>query len=105
MSQVCGELRSADAVATALWSLVVVIGIFDLYQYHHLAVFGVDFASAWGAAHALLHHHTKWGGFVYLPGCLLFVFPLAAIPLRIARLVIYVVQFAGLGSPSGQSLG
>jgi Glycosyltransferase family 87 len=97
MSQVCGELRSADTVATVLWCLAVLIGVIDLYQYHHLPVFGVDFASAWGAAHALLHHHTKWGGFVYLPGCLIFVFPLAAIPLRMARLVIYAVQFAGLG--------
>lgn len=69
----------------------------DLYQYYRRGIFGLDFATVWFAAHALLHHHTQWGQFVYLPGCLVFVFPLSVLPLSLARLILYPVEFAGLG--------
>jgi arabinofuranan 3-O-arabinosyltransferase len=91
------EFRSADGVATAMWSVFVVIGMFDLYQYYRRGIFGVDFATVWAAAHALLHGRTKWGQFVYLPGCLILVLALAAIPLRLARTFVYAAQFVGLG--------
>ncbi|HEY5250306.1 MAG TPA: glycosyltransferase family 87 protein [Acidimicrobiales bacterium] len=94
---VLDELRTADIVVVTMWSLFVVVGIVDLYQYYRRGIFGLDFATVWSAAHALLHHHTKWGQFVYLPGCLVFVFPLAVIPLSLARLIVYPVQFLGLG--------
>ena len=80
-----------------MWCLFIVVGLFDLYQYYRRGIFGVDFEPAWAAARALLHHRTHWSAFVYPPGCLVFVLPLALLPLHLARLIVYVVQFAGLG--------
>jgi arabinofuranan 3-O-arabinosyltransferase len=97
LSRLADEFRSADSVAVALWSIFVVVGVFDLYQYYRRGIFGVDFETVRAAARGLVHHRTNWGQFDYLPGSLILVLPLAAIPLRLARVIIYVVQFAGLG--------
>jgi arabinofuranan 3-O-arabinosyltransferase len=97
LSRLVDEIQHADALARTTWILFVPIAMFDLYQYYRRGIFGLDFANVWAAGHALLHHRTKWSDFVYLPGSLIFVFPLAALSLRLARLVIYVAQFLGLG--------
>ena len=83
-------------VTSALWCLVLLIGLFDLYQYYRRGIFGLDFATVREADHGLLHHQTRWGVFDYLPGSLVLVFPLAVLPLRLARPILYVVQFAGI---------
>ncbi len=97
LSRLADEFRSADSVAVALWSMFVVIGVFDLYLYYRRGIFGVDFETVRAAARGLVHQRTNWGQFDYLPGCLILVLPLAVIPLRLARVIIYAVQFAGLG--------
>jgi arabinofuranan 3-O-arabinosyltransferase len=112
LSRLGDEVRSADSVAVALWSVFVVVGLVDLYQYYRRGIFGVDFATVRIAARGLVHHRTNWGQFDYLPGCLILVLPLAVIPLRLARMIIYAIQFAGLGYAfwaitriTGRSLG
>ncbi len=95
-SQVVAEFRSAGVATSVLWSLVLLIGLFDIYQYYRRGIFGLDFATVWRADHALLHDQTRWGQFDYLPGCLVLILPLAAMPLRLARPILYVVQSVGL---------
>jgi arabinofuranan 3-O-arabinosyltransferase len=97
ISRVVDEFRSADAATSILWCLVLLIGLFDLYQYYRRGLFGLDFANVLAADRALLHHRTRWGQFDYLPGCLVLVLPLAVLPLRLARPILYVVQFVGVG--------
>src|SRR5271154_2953399 len=95
-SQVVDEFRSADAAASALWCLVLLIGLFDLYQYYRRGFFGLDFANVL-AADRPLPHRPRWGEFDYLPGCLVLVLPLAVLPLPLARPILYVLQFVGVG--------
>ena len=97
MSHLVEDFRSADAATSVLWCLVLLIGLFDLYQYYRRGIFGLDFATVWKADHGLLHDQTRWGQFDYLPGCLILVLPLAVLPLRLARPILYVVQFVGVG--------
>ena len=94
--RVVGEYRSVDRVAKLLWSLFAVLATLGAVEYYRRGLFSLDFDVVWAAAHALLHHRTHWKEFVYPPGCLVFALPLAVLPLRVARLVIYAAQFAGL---------
>ncbi len=112
ISRVVDEFRSADAATSALWCLVLLIGLFDVYQYYRRGLFGLDFANILTSDRTLLHHRAQWGKFDYLPGCLVLVLPLAILPLRLARPILYVVQFVGAGYAlwavtriTGRSLG
>jgi arabinofuranan 3-O-arabinosyltransferase len=90
------ELRQGSPVAMALWMAAALVAVVDAYSYYRRGIFGLDFEPAWAAANALLHGRTHWKSFVYLPGCLVFVFPLAALPLRFARIIVFVLQFVGV---------
>lgn len=90
------EFRDADPATKALWVVAILVALVDGYQYYRRGIFGLDFQPAWAASRALLHHRTHWKSFVYLPGCLLVILPLAALPLEYARLVIYLAEFAGV---------
>jgi arabinofuranan 3-O-arabinosyltransferase len=90
------ELRQASLGAKVLWVVAAVVGVVDAYAYLRRGIFGLDFEPAWAAAQAILHGHTHWNAFVYLPGCLVFVFPVAVLPLRDARLIMFALQAVGL---------
>ena len=96
MATTLAELRRAPLAAKVLWTAAVLVGLVDAYHYYRRGIFGLDFEPAWAAANALLHGRTHWQAFVYLPGCLVFVLPLAALPLHIARLIVYAIQFLGV---------
>ncbi|HXZ61821.1 MAG TPA: glycosyltransferase family 87 protein [Acidimicrobiales bacterium] len=91
------ELRNGSSWAKGLWFVAVLIGLLDAYRWHGGAgVFAYDAQHVWEAAHAILHGRASWNQFVYPPGCLLFAFPLAALPFKVAKLVVYAVGFLGV---------
>ena len=90
------RFQTAGALTSVrIWGFVLLIGLFDLYQYYRRGILGST-SPRLGCRHALLHHRNRWGQFDYLPGCLVLI-PLALMPLRLARPILYVVQFAGIG--------
>jgi len=94
---VARELSDGSPWAKGLWVVAVLIGLVDAYRWHQGGgVFAYDTQHVWQAAHALLHGRASWNQFVYPPGCLLFAFPLAVLPSKVAKLVVYAVQFVGI---------
>ena len=89
---VLDEFGGGTPWAKGLWVVAVLIGLLDVYRFHKGAVFGYDTQHVWQAAHAILHGRSSWNQFVYPPGCLLFAFPFAVLPFRLARLLMYGVQ-------------
>jgi arabinofuranan 3-O-arabinosyltransferase len=90
------EFRDASSAAKLLWIVAAIVALADVYQYYRRGIFGVDFQPAWAAARAVLHGRTHWKSFVYLPGCLIVILPLAVLPLKDARLVLYFAEIAGI---------
>jgi arabinofuranan 3-O-arabinosyltransferase len=82
--------------AKLLWVATLVIGLLDVIRWHHGDGFGVDTFNVWRSAHAILHGGAVWTDFVYLPGCLLMVFPLAVFPFAVMKYLVYTVQILGL---------
>jgi arabinofuranan 3-O-arabinosyltransferase len=80
-----------------LWPLAVLIGLVDAWRWHKGAAFGYDTQHVWQAAHAVLHGGSSWNQFVYPPGCLLFAFPFAALPFRVTKVIIYLLQIVSIG--------
>lgn len=95
-ASVVREFQEAGSAARILWIVAAAVALVDAYQYYRRGIFGLDFQPAWAAARALLHHRTHWKSFVYLPGCLIAIMPLAVLPLRYARLVLYLAEVAGI---------
>ena len=87
---------SATSWAKGLWVVALLIGLLDAYRWHKGAAFGYDTQHVWQAAHAILHGRSSWNQFVYPPGCLLFAFPFAALPFRVARLLMYGAVFLSI---------
>jgi arabinofuranan 3-O-arabinosyltransferase len=90
------ELREGPLWSKALWAAALLFGLLDLVRWHHGDGFAGDSFPAWQSAHAILHGHSSWNGFVYLPGCLLIAFPLAVFPFEVTKYLVYVVQALGL---------
>lgn len=82
--------------AMVLWPLAVLIGLVDAWRWHKGAAFGYDTQHVWQAAHAVLHGGSSWNQFVYPPGCLLFAFPFAALPFRVTKVIIYLLQIVSI---------
>jgi arabinofuranan 3-O-arabinosyltransferase len=82
--------------ALVLWPVAAVIGLVDAWRWHKGVAFGYDTQHVWQAAHAVLHGGSSWNQFVYPPGCLLFAFPLAALPFRVTKVIIYLLQIVSI---------
>jgi arabinofuranan 3-O-arabinosyltransferase len=82
--------------AMVLWPLAVLIGLVDAWRWHKGAAFGYDTQHVWQAAHAVLHGGSSWNQFVYPPGCLLFAFPFAALPFRVTKVIVYLLQIVSI---------
>ena len=96
-SDVLHEFDDASGWAKGLWVAALLIGILDAVRWHSGAGFAYDSQPAWQSAHAILHGGAHWARFVYLPGCLLFAFPLALLPFKVTEILVYAVQILGLG--------
>jgi arabinofuranan 3-O-arabinosyltransferase len=92
---VVGALREFPW-AMVLWPLAVLIGLLDAWRWHKGVDFGYDTQHVWQAAHAVLHGGSSWNQFVYPPGCLLFAFPFAALPFRVTKVIIYLLQIVSI---------
>jgi len=96
-SDVLREFDDGSRWAKGLWVAALLIGILDALRWHSGAGFAYDSQPAWQSAHAILHGGASWNRFVYLPGCLLIVFPLALLPFKVTEALVYAVQILGLG--------
>ena len=96
-SHIARELREGSSWAKGLWIAAVIIGILDAFRWRTGIGFAYDSQPAWQSAHAILHGGASWNRFVYLPGCLLFAFPLALLPFKVTEVLVYAVQLLGLG--------
>jgi len=93
---ILGELREGQLRSKVLWIAALLFGLLDVVRWHHGSGFAADSFPAWQSAHAILHGHSSWNGFVYLPGCLLLAFPLAIFPFEVTKYLVYAVQILGL---------
>jgi arabinofuranan 3-O-arabinosyltransferase len=96
-SDLLREFNEGSRWAKGLWVAALLIGILDALRWHSGAGFAYDSQPAWQSAHAILHGGASWNRFVYLPGCLLIVFPLALLPFKVTEALVYAVQILGLG--------
>jgi arabinofuranan 3-O-arabinosyltransferase len=78
-------------VTVALWVVAVGFAAERLHEIHAWIGYGADFTIVWHAAHNFLHHGTDWSGYVYPPSSLLVVWPVALVPLRVARAGMFPV--------------
>ena len=97
VSEIVDEFKQASRWSKGLWVVAVLVGILDVLRWHHGAGFSADSLPAWQSAHGVLHGRGLWNGFVYLPGCLLFLFPLALFPFVVTKYLVYAIQVLGLG--------
>lgn len=95
-SDLLSEFDEGSHWAKGLWVAALLIGILDALRWHSGAGFAYDSQPAWQSAHAILHGGASWARFVYLPGCLLFAFPLALLPFKVTEALVYAVQILGL---------
>lgn len=96
-SGIAREIREGSGWAKGLWVAALLIGILDAVRWRHGIGFAYDSQPVWQSAHAILHGGASWNRFVYLPGCLLFAFPLALLPFKVTEVLVYAVQILGLG--------
>ena len=72
-----------------LWVLAVAFVLERLLEVHRSGSYGADFGVVWNSAKNFLHHGSHWSGYAYPPSSLLFVWPVALVPFRLARAAMF----------------